>query len=66
MAEGRWEQTASILAMTANVNRDPKKHRRFGPGDFNPLSRRRAPRGIPLTADNIGLLKAFVPKGGDK
>jgi len=66
MAEGRWEQTASILAMTANVNRDPRKHRRFAAADFNPLSRRRAPRGIPLTADNVGLLKALLPKGGNR
>jgi len=40
MAEGRcrehWNHTASILAMLANVNRDPKKLRAFKPDDFNP------------------------------
>jgi hypothetical protein len=40
MADARrehdWSQTASLLALTANVNRDPKKHRAFKPADFMP------------------------------
>jgi len=40
MAEGRcrehWNHTSAILAMLANVNRDPKKSRAFKPDDFNP------------------------------
>jgi len=40
MAEGRcrehWNHTSAILAMLANVNRDPKKSRVFKPDDFNP------------------------------
>jgi hypothetical protein len=39
MAEGRsaflWNHTSSLLALTANVNRDPKR-KAFTPGDFNP------------------------------
>ncbi len=40
MAEGRgqehWQHTSVILAMLANVNRDPKKTRAFKPADFDP------------------------------
>ncbi len=56
-AKDRWAHTSSIMALVANVNRDPKKTRAFRPSDFNPYAER-SPRGIPLTASNIGLLKA--------
>ena len=63
MAEGRarerWTHTSWLLAMMANVNRDPKRSRVFHPDDFNPYAQRR-PRGIPITAGNIGLLKALL------
>ncbi len=40
MAEAKskdsWSHTSSILALIANVNRDPKKSRTFKPDDFNP------------------------------
>jgi hypothetical protein len=40
MAEGRgrehWAHTSALLALLANVHRDPKKHRAFSPADFNP------------------------------
>ncbi|TVQ57549.1 MAG: hypothetical protein EA377_00820 [Phycisphaerales bacterium] len=32
----RWSHTASILALIANVNRDPKKTGPFKPADFMP------------------------------
>ena len=62
MAEGRqrklWDHTASIVATIVNVNRDPKKSpvpaSRFHPFDGG----RGRQRGIPITAENIGLLKA--------
>ena len=41
MAESRtrqaWSQTSAVLALVANVHRDPKKTRPFKPADFNPL-----------------------------
>lgn len=40
MAEGKdkaeWRRTSCILALIANVNRDPGKHSAFDPSDFNP------------------------------
>ena len=51
-----------ILALIANVNRDPKKTRAFRPDDFNPFVEQR-PKGIPITSANIGMLKrVFVDR----
>jgi hypothetical protein len=40
MAEARsraeWARTAALLALNANLHRDPK-HRAFTPDDFNPF-----------------------------
>ena len=39
MAEARarqaWAHTSTVLAMLANVNRDPKKHGPYRPEDFH-------------------------------
>ena len=32
-----WNHTASVMALIANVNRDPKKSRPAKPNDFHPL-----------------------------
>lgn len=68
MSEARqradWERASSLLALTFNVNRDPKKTRAATPADFNPFAEAKSMRrGIPLTTDNIGVLKCFVKKG---
>ena len=66
MAEGsdrrQWAHTSCLLAMIANVNRDPKKTRAFRSDDFNPYSDagRKHRRGIPVRADNIHVLKALL------
>ncbi|HPD17392.1 MAG TPA: hypothetical protein PLE19_20840 [Planctomycetota bacterium] len=42
MAEARgrdnWAHTSAILALVANVNRDPKKTRAYKPSDFDPYT----------------------------
>lgn len=54
MAEARskhdWGRTSSLLALIANVNRDPKRQSRpFTPDQFNPHAvRRRKPKGRPF------------------
>lgn len=66
MVRGRqrqqWNHTAGLMALIANVNRDPQKRPQpYEPADFHPLVVRPA-SGIPLTKDNFGMLKkAFVP-----
>ena len=40
MADGRakfeWGIASSMMALLANLNRDPKKGKQFKPSDFNP------------------------------
>ncbi len=69
MAEGRgrdeWGRMSSLLALIANVNRDPKRTRAFKPADFNPYEAR-SPAGVPLTKENFRLLKqVFVDRKGE-
>jgi hypothetical protein len=65
MAEAKsrenWAHTSAILAMTANVNRDPKKTKPFGPADFNPyeVAKRKTVTG---KADLTILKTVFVDK----
>ena len=69
MAEARrkdaWDRTSTVLALIANVNRDPKKTRAFRPKDFNPYERR-GKSGMPITKGNIGVLKTVFVKGKRK
>ena len=60
MAESRsqdnWAHTSAILALVANVNRDPKKSRAFKPSDFNP----HAKTSVSMKADISVLKQVFV------
>lgn len=44
MREGRlreeWSQMGTLLALIANVNRDPRRCRAFKPSDFDPFARK--------------------------
>ncbi len=66
MAEGRqneqWNHTAALLAMLANVNRDPKKGRAFQPNDFHPHRHRPKASDKPLKG-NIRMLKTVFVDG---
>jgi hypothetical protein len=63
MAEGRgrdlWSHTSALLALIANVNRDPKKSRPLKPADFNPhaASLRKAPGGPVIKTKDLGILR---------
>jgi len=43
MAEARtrdaWNRSACVMALLANLHRDPKKRRPFNPSDFHPMDR---------------------------
>ena len=69
MAEGRgraeWSRMSSLMALVANVNRDPRRSRAFRPKDFNPYEARRT-GGVPITAANIDLLKQVFVKGAKR
>ena len=68
MAEGRakdaWQHTSSLLALIANVNRDPKKTKLFKPSDFNPTLQTSRPDVIVVDKENVSLLKQMFT--GDK
>jgi len=62
MAEARskaeWGRTASLMSLLANVNRDPKKHRPFRPGDFDPHEAKEPE--VRLKGDIEVLIRTFV------
>lgn len=63
MAEAKskelWAHTSTLLAMIANVNRDPKKHGPFKPADFNP----HAQRAVKIKTSDLSILKDVFVKG---
>ena len=70
MAEGRvrqeWNQTSSILALIATVNRDRKKRSRpFDPKEFHPLENAGQTRkdGFAVKSGDISILKQVFVKG---
>ena len=60
----RWAHTSAILALVANVNRDPKKTRPYKPADFDPY-RAKGKHGdaMELNEENLGLLKEAFTQG---
>lgn len=68
MAEGRveseWWRTASVVAMLAEVNRNPKKRQKsFEPKDFMPsqFKRKAPPSSKPLDVDAFMRLFGVAP-----
>lgn len=66
MAEGRgrehWAHTSALLALLANVHRDPKKHRAFSPADFNPYEALERRKPAAKTKDLSILKTVFVDR----
>jgi len=72
MAEARqrdeWTRTASVMALVANTQRDPKKTRPLRPSDFDPFSgtggRAGQTRGGVIPAPVSVLKDVFIKKEG--
>lgn len=68
MAEGRaeaeWGRFAGLMALTANINRDPKKAKPFKPSDFYPFreTKKQARQMAPLTVLRDVFCRAGKPK----
>jgi hypothetical protein len=65
MADARqhdlWNYASGLMALLANIHRDPKKGRALRPQDFHPLAHARTRRRQqPLKADIIVLKSVFV------
>jgi len=60
LAEARsqeeWVHTANLMAMLANLHRDPKKHAAYKPSDFYPKPHKSAK---PTETADIGVLKTI-------
>ena len=65
MVEGRgkfeWSQTASLMALAANLMRDPKKGKAASPADFNPFAPR-PPEPVLKGKEMLAALKAAFIK----
>ncbi len=61
-AQSEWAHTSAIMALIANVNRDPKKSRSFSPIDFNPLAAHKGNRVKGRTNDLSILKDVFVDR----
>ncbi len=66
MAEAKgqdhWNHTSSLMALIANVNRDPKKSKVLKPTDFHPHVKGKAKRDKPPKADITLLKTVFVDR----
>ncbi len=60
MASGRYQPAAGIMALLANINRDPKKTPPFTPDEFNPFAQRREAEEV--LPGSITDLKVFLQK----
>ena len=65
MAEARgrdnWAHPSALMALVANVNRDPKKGRPFKPADFDPYAAR-AKRDEAIEVTDMAVLKDAFTK----
>ena len=68
MAEGlgreRWTHTSVVMALIANVNRDPKKTRPFKPEQFNPYANTDR-RHMKADKQTLALLRQALEAGKD-
>lgn len=60
-ARDKWNHTASILCLLANLHRDPKKHRPYKPSDFSPFTSRPA-KPVEDTEAGFHLMKEIFVK----
>lgn len=59
-----WNHTADLLAMLANINRDPKTSRARQRADFHPLpdAKQRRAKAPPIKGDITMLKSVFVDR----
>jgi hypothetical protein len=56
----RWRHTSALMALLANIHRDPKRHKPYKPADFDPYEAKDLRRQAVGLSD-VGKLKdAFI------
>lgn len=59
-----WSHTSVILALIANVNRDPKKHSQpFSPDEFNPYEQQSKAKEEPIARVGVDMLRRLFIDG---
>jgi hypothetical protein len=63
--QDQWSHTAAVMALVANVHRNPKKRARpFSPAEFHPLVERKTPpEGARTVKTGVGILKRVFVDG---
>lgn len=60
--EFEWQQTSSLMAIVANIMRDPKKGKAVSPDDFNPYSQKKKKHSQAVPIVPIDVLKQIFVK----
>ena len=60
-AQSNWAHTSAVMALIANVHRDPKKSKVFSPADFNPYETRKPKQkpAVDATTKDLTILKTL-------
>ena len=53
----RWMRMSPLMALIANVNRDPRRCRPFRPEDFDPFAAKAGPEPVVLDRTTVGQLR---------
>jgi len=59
-----WSRTASLMALIANTQRDPKKTRAFRPSDFDPFAKTATPMRVGVEELKDVFVHGRIPKQG--
>jgi len=66
MSEGRqrhdWSIASAVMAVLANIHRDPKRSRPLKPADFDPFAQRTPPPKVPITVLKDVFINGQMPK----
>jgi len=59
-----WGRTSSLMALLANLHRDPRRTQAFRPGDFDPFARSAVPVRVGVEVLKDVFIHGRIPKQG--
>ncbi len=57
-----WSIASAVMALVANINRDPKRSRRLNPSDFDPFAKRQRPIKVGVSVLKDVFIDGKMPK----
>ena len=57
-----WSIASTLMAVLANIHRDPKRSRTLKPSDFDPFAQRTPPPKVPITVLKDVFINGQLPK----